>query len=390
MLTLFKFQISAVTFFLGFLCAAFAIAATPPILLPAAPTVSAKSHVVMDFQSGQFFAEKNADERVEPASLTKIMTAYVIEKEMTKMQTLRDQLTVVSEKAWRSEGSRMFVEVNERVKVDDLIKGIVIASGNDASIAMAEFIAGSEEAFADLMNQYAHQLGMHNSHFTNSTGLPDPNLYTTARDLAILAKALIQEFPEHYKLYAEKSFIYDGIKQHNRNLLLWRDETVDGMKTGHTQTAGYCMVVSALRDGMRLIAVVMGSRLPTIRAEDSQKLLGYGFRFYETHQLYAAWQPLTESRAWMGKQKKLLLGVGEDLYVTIPRGRYNELNAAMNVSPTIQAPAQKGDHFGTVSVTLDNKVVLERPLVATHDLVKGHWLRRLFDWVTRFFVQLFS
>lgn len=363
---------------------------TPSIVIPTTPAVSAKSHVVMDFHSGQFLAENNADERLEPASLTKIMTAYVIEKEMAKASIPMNKLVLISEKAWRTGGSRMFVEVGEQVPIMELLKGIIIQSGNDASVAMAEFIGGSEDAFADLMNQYAAQLGMKNSHFTNSTGLPHPNLYTTARDLAILGRALIREFPEHYKFYSEKEFFFKGIKQHNRNLLLWRDETVDGMKTGHTETAGYCMVASAVRDNMRLITVVMNSSSPAIRAEDSQKLLSYGFRFYETHKLYAGGHPLVEPRAWMSREKNVQLGLSEDLYVTVPRGRYEHLSAALNVEPSIKVPANKGDAFGRVSIQLDNKLLIEQPLVALHELTKGNLWQRFIDFIVQFFHKIFG
>lgn len=361
-----------------------------PMLLPAAPQVTAKSFILIDANSNHVLVEKNADELLEPASLTKMMTAYVIEHEIKKAQIPIDEQVLISEKAWRTEGSRMFVEVNKRVPVIDLIKGIVIQSGNDASVAMAEFIAGSENAFADLMNQYAKQLNMTNTHFINSTGLPDPTHKTTARDLSKLAAALINDFPEHYDIYSQKEFVFNGIRQRNRNSLLWQDDSVDGIKTGHTDAAGYCLVASAVRSGMRLISVVMGSTDSKSRASDTQNLLTYGFRFFETHKLYSSGDKLTKSRVWKGAQKEVELGVNQDFYVTIPRGRYEQLKAEIRVENNITAPTEKGDDFGQVVIALHEQEIGTVPLVALSDVSLGNWWRRFIDAIAQFLKNLFN
>ncbi len=273
-------------------------------IVPDAPSVGARAYILQDFDSGRVLAEVNADERMEPASLTKIMTAYVVFEELEQGKIAMEDQVLVSEKAWRMGGSKMFIEVDTKVSVEDLLKGLIIQSGNDASVALAEFIAGDEDAFADLMNQYAVRLGMTGTHFINASGLPHPEHYTTARDTATLAAAMIRDFPELYKIHAVKEYEYNGIVQHNRNKLLWRDESVDGLKTGHTESAGYCLVASAERDGMRLISVVMGSESERSRARESIALLSYGFRFFETHRLYGALEPLTEIRIWKGEIEK--------------------------------------------------------------------------------------
>ena len=350
-------------------------------LMPSPPKLAAKSYVLMDFDSGRFIAENNPNERMDPASLTKIMTAYVIFNELKNNNIRMDDKVHISEKAWRMEGSRMFVEVDKEVPVEELLKGLVIQSGNDASVALAEHVAGSEEAFASLMNKHAKRLGMKNTHFVNATGLPDKDHYTTAHDLALLAQALIRDFPEQYKLNSQKEYRYNGITQYNRNKLLWRDPSVDGVKTGHTNAAGYCLVASAKRDGMRLISVVMNTASEKARANESQKLLKYGFRFFSTHRLYEANKPLTNLPIWKGESDKLPLGLAKALYITIPRGQYDNLKATMKVDETIVAPVEKGQEFGTVNVSLDGKQIVEQPLISLKAVAEGGLFTRLKDTV---------
>ena len=342
-----------------------------PSIIPQPPKLAATGYVLMDYQSGQIVADSNANERLEPASLTKMMTAYVVSHELNSGHiSLEDQVRV-SEKAWRMPGSRMFIEVGTEVSVRELLKGLIIQSGNDASVALAEHVAGSEDSFVPLMNAHAERLSLSGTHFANSTGLPHPEHYTTARDMALLAAAIIRDFPDHYEWYSEKSYTYNNITQGNRNLLLFRDESVDGLKTGHTEAAGFCLVASAERDKMRLISVVMGTKSEKARAQESQKLLNYGFRFYETHLLYSAGQELKEMRIWKGEAESLKLGLSDELYVTVPRGQYKSLNASLNVDKTIIAPASRGQTFGTVNIHLDDELLAERPLVALQDVPKG-------------------
>ncbi|MDD3518521.1 MAG: D-alanyl-D-alanine carboxypeptidase [Chromatiales bacterium] len=354
-----------------------------PVAAP--PSVEARGYLVMDFHSGAVLAEREADSRMEPASITKIMTAYVIYRELKNGSIGLEDEVRISEKAWRMGGSRMFVEVNTRVKLKDLLKGMIVQSGNDATVALAEHVAGSEEAFVSLMNQQAKALGMNDTHYTNSTGWPDPELYTTARDIARLAHALIRDFPEEYRWYSEREFTYNGIRQHNRNLMLWRDESVDGVKTGHTESAGFCLVTSAKRDDMRLITVVLGTASEKDRADQTQTLLNWGFRFFETHRLYTAGQPLTETRVWKGETDKVALGLTRDLYVTIPRGRYQALKATLELSPKLEAPLQKGAVQGEVNVTLDGAVIRKESLIALQAVEEGGILRRAMDTVMQWF-----
>ena len=367
---------------LVFLMAAGAHAAEP---LPAAPAVSAQSYILQDYHSGQVLAEKNADERMDPASITKLMTAYVVFTEMRAGRLPAEGDVVISERAWRMPGSRTFVEVGTRVPVSVLVKGMIIQSGNDATVALAEKVAGSEATFASLMNQQAQRLGMTSTQFINSTGWPDPDHYSTARDIAKLTRALIRDFPEYYEYYAEREFAYNGISQYNRNKLLWRDQSVDGVKTGHTDAAGYCLVSSAERDQMRLISVVLKDRSEDARAASSQALLNYGFRFYETRKLYGAGEPLRDARIWKGEQEMLPLGLLEDLYATFPRGRYNQLRASADFQPEIVAPARQGQVFGTLNVSMEGAVVAERELVALRDIAEGRWWQQLADSVVMWF-----
>ncbi len=349
------------------------------LLIPAAPTVAANSHLLIDALSGKVLAENNAHQRLPPASLTKIMAVYVIFQEIKKGHLSLDEKITISRNAWRTPGSRMFVEVNSQVSVKDLLKGVIIQSGNDASVALAEHIAGDENTFAEMMNQEAERLGLKDTHYRNSMGLPDPDHYTTAFDLAMLTRALIRDFPEYYLWFAEKTFTYNGITQRNRNRLLWRDASVDGVKTGHTEEAGFCLVASAVREGMRLISVVMGAGSDAIRARENQSLLNYGYRFFETHKLYGAGETLTQARIWKGAQTQLSIGLAEDLYVTIPRRHYQDLKAAMTVKPLITAPINQDDKVGQVEVTLAGEPLLEQELVALTEVAEGNWFRKLLD-----------
>ncbi|MGZ5007848.1 MAG: D-alanyl-D-alanine carboxypeptidase family protein [Methylobacter sp.] len=349
------------------------------ITTPAAPTIAASAYILMDHGTGKVLAENNADVKLAPASLTKIMSVYVVFREIANGHLHLDDLVTISQKAWETPGSRMFIEVGNQVKVEDLLKGVIIQSGNDASVALAEHIAGDESTFANMMNQHAERLGMKNSHFEDSNGLPIDNHYTTARDLAILTQALIKEFPDYYRWFSQKEFTFNNIVQHNRNQLLSRDETVDGVKTGFTDAAGYCLVASALRNDMRLISVVMGASSPNARANENQNLLNYGFRFFEAHKLYQGKTSLAEARIWKGDTKNIPLGLAEDLYATIPRGHYNDLKAAINIDKKITAPVKEGTKVGTVNVTLKNDVIITKDLIAMKTVEQGNIFQRLYD-----------
>ena len=357
-----------------------AFAAKP---IPKAPDVAAKSYYVVDFTSGQVLAEKKPDMQVEPASITKLMTAYVVYKEMAEDRLTMQDRVEISETAWRMGGSRMYLEVNTKVSVHDLMKGLIIQSGNDASVALAEHVAGSENAFVQLMNQYATELGMGNTNFVNSTGWPDSQHVTTARDVAILSTAIIREFPEHYTWYAEKEFTYNKIKQYNRNKLLWRDSSVDGLKTGHTDSAGYCLVSSAVRSDMRIISVVLGTADKKARAGVSQTLLNYGFRYYESHTLYDAGEVLSKPRIWKGEIGFLNVGIKDELSITIPRGAYDNLDASMDLDKDIEAPVSKGQKLGVVKVSLDGKLLQTIPLVALETVNKGSLIQVAKDYFLR-------
>ncbi|MGZ8191099.1 MAG: D-alanyl-D-alanine carboxypeptidase family protein, partial [Methylococcaceae bacterium] len=317
------------------------------ILIPLPPAIAASAYILQDFHTGKVLAENNADARLAPASLTKIMTVYVVFRELSSGHLHLDDLATISKKAWGTSGSRMFIEVNDRVKIEDLLKGVIIQSGNDASVALAEHVAGSETTFADMMNQHAARLGMANTHFLNSDGLPIQDHYTSARDLAILTTALIKEFPDYYKWFSQKEFTYNKITQQNRNLLLGRDDSVDGVKTGFTDDAGYCLVTSALREDMRLISVVMGAKSANARANENQTLLNYGFRFFESHRLYEGKKPLSEAKVWKGESQTLPVGLAEDLHVTIPRRLYKDLKAVITVDKNITAPIKEGTKLGS-------------------------------------------
>lgn len=363
--------IAILSFLSVFMLSAHAAPKKAPKVIPKAPIIAAKSYIMIDYDSGSILSQKNADEKLEPASITKVMTSYVLFHELRQGNIqLSDQVTV-SKKAWKTPGSRMFIEVNRKVSVEDLLKGMIIQSGNDASVALAEFVAGSEDAFAALMNQHAGQLGMHNTHFMNSTGLPHPEHLTTARDLGILATALIRDFPKYYEWYAEKEFKFNKIKQFNRNKLLWRDKSVDGIKTGHTEAAGFCLLASSKRENMRLITAVLGTKSKSARAQESQKLFNFGFRFYETHALYEANKPLKKIRIYKGNKTELALGLKKTLHVTVARGQRKNLKPSIKLKPMVEAPVAKGQQLGLVEVQLDGKSVAKVPVIALEDIPKG-------------------
>ncbi|PKO92661.1 MAG: peptidase [Betaproteobacteria bacterium HGW-Betaproteobacteria-1] len=372
-----------------FLAASLAFASTIAVAadIPPPPSMAVKSYVLLDVNSNRFIAEENAAMRVEPASLTKVMTAYLTFKALKNGHLQPDQQVPVSTYAWKAEGSRMFIEPNRPVTVEELIHGVIIQSGNDASIALAEAIGGSEEVFAQLMNQEAKRLGMNNSNFMNSTGLPDPDHYTTAHDLAILAAALIQDYPEQYqRLYSVKEYTYNNITQPNRNLLLWRDPHVDGIKTGHTKAAGYCLMTSAKRGDMRLISVVLGATSENARAAESQKLLNYGFQFYESQLVYKAGAAISELKVWKGKDNTLAAMVAEDLYITLPKGEYSRVKATLTTQQPLIAPIKAGQEVGTIEFALDGKVIDSQKLVASKDVGIAGFFGRLWDTIRLWFI----
>ena len=344
-----------------------------------APSVEAKSYILVDFRTGAVLAERNADERVEPASLTKIMTVYTASHALKEgLIHLEDQVTV-SKKAWKMEGSRMFLEVGKTVSVDMLLNGIVIQSGNDASVALAEHVSGSEEVFVGLMNKHARDLGMTNTSFSDATGLPDPNNYTTARDMAKLSAALIREFPEEYKRSSVKEFTFNGIRQHNRNRMLMRDATVDGIKTGHTESAGFCLISSAVRDGMRVISAVMGTASDDARTESSYALINYGYRFFETKQLYEARQAVAQPQVWGGASETVTLGSVQPVWATLPRGRFKDVKAVAKLDEPIMAPVKAGQLLGKMVLNLDDHEITELPLAALTEVPEGSLFSRLYD-----------
>jgi len=359
--------------------------AQSPMPAPAPPIIGAKSYLVLDATTGKELASLNPDAQLAPASLTKIMTTYVVFKALKQGQiSLEDEVTI-SEKAWRMPGSRMFVEVGKRVAIKDLLLGMIVQSGNDASVALAEHIAGTEGVFAQMMNQYAQELGMHSSNFLNATGMPAEDHVTTARDLATLARAVIEEFPEYYPWHSVKEFTYNDIKQNNRNSLLWRDPSVDGLKTGHTEDAGYCLVSSAKRDGMRVIAVVMGTSSTKARTDGSQALLNYSFRFFETRLLFKAGEEVTTTRVWKSANETSRLGVLEDLYITVRRGTYDQLESTLDIPAVVEAPVAAGQPVAELKISLSEQVVLSTPLRALEDNPDGSFWQRTKDSVGLWF-----
>jgi len=346
---------------------------------PKPPSINANSYILMDFNSETLLAEHDVNKLVEPASITKMMTAFVVFSELKSGNLKESDLVTVSEKAWRTGGSKMFIEVNKKITIADLLKGMIIQSGNDACVALSEHIAGTEETFADLMNQHAKKIGMTHSYFKNSTGLPADGHQITALDAAKLAKAIIVNFPKYFELFSEKEFTFNEITQHNRNTLLWRDPHVDGFKTGHTEAAGYCLVSTAKRNGMRLISVVMGTESQKARADETQKLFNYGFRFFETNLIYKAAEKRVNLEVWKGEDEDVDLGLVNDLFVTIPRGQYKNLQAKVDIPNYITAPILRGQQVGMLNIILENKNVISKPLVALRNIESGGWWTRTTD-----------
>ena len=366
-------------------------------LIPAAPKLATKSYILMDADSGEILAGEKIDEPMHPASLTKMLTSYIGEAEINAGNIQRQDKVLVSEKAWRMGGSTMFIEVGDRVPVEELLKGIIIVSGNDASVAMAEHIAGSEEGFAQMMNGTARKLGMVNTHFVNSSGWPADDHYSTARDLAILSRHIVQDYPEDYHLYAQKYYQYGVNKrtgeplrrQANRNRLLWTNPSVDGLKTGHIEATGYHLAATALRDGRRLITVLMGASSEKQRAEEAQKLLTYGFRFFENVDVKRGGQPLESIHIWKGAEDEVNVMIEKDLIVTVPRGTGKDLTAIMKLDSTIEAPITRGQQLGSLRVMRGEEVVKEVPLLAQRSVERGGLLKRIWDSIVMFFSNLF-
>ena len=347
--------------------------------IPAPPVFPIKSYVLMEFETGQVIAEQEANQRVEPASITKIMAAYVIFEELRAGRVKLTDDVLISERAWRTEGSRMFAKVGDKIPLEQLMLGMIVQSGNDSTVALAEHLAGTEEAFVAMMNSYLAKFGLTDTHFTNAPGLSDPNHYTTAMDIARMARIIIREHPEFYKWYSIREYTWNNVKQYNRNQLLARDPSVDGMKTGHTENAGFCVVVSAKREEFRLISVVMGSVSEATRTQQSQALLNFGFRFYETHELYAAKQVLKQPEIYKGAEDTVKLGLDQALRVVIPRGHYEKLAASIEMPSLMSAPISQGQVLGHVRVKLEDKVLAERDLVALAAVEEGGFFTRMSD-----------
>jgi D-alanyl-D-alanine carboxypeptidase (penicillin-binding protein 5/6) len=360
-------------------------AGAAPTPIPPPPELKARSYIVIDHDSGRVLAALDPDSRQEPASLTKIMTAYGVFRALKEGRIKLDDMVTISEYAWKQEGSRMFVEVGKQVSVENLIQGMIVQSGNDATVALAEHVAGTEPTFVQMMNTYAKELGMTGSHFTNSPGMPDPEHYTTARDSAILASALIREFPEYYRWYAQREFSFNGITQQNRNGLLWRDPTVDGVKTGHTESAGYCLVASAKREGMRLVSAVLGTESMRAREDANSALLNYGFNFFETKRLYAAGEPLTTARVWKGASPEVGLALQRDLYVTGQRGQTGSVKAEFQLPDRLIAPLDANTPIGKVNILVDGTTIATHDLYPAQDVARGGLFRRASDTVRLWF-----
>ncbi|MFK7731021.1 MAG: D-alanyl-D-alanine carboxypeptidase family protein [Pseudomonadales bacterium] len=364
------------------LCAVVISIPTFAAVIPEPPEINSRSHILLDLNSGRVLTEYQADEALPPASLTKLMTSYVLSYELAQGSVSDSDLVDVSENAWAKKfpgSSLMWIEVGTKVRVDDLHRGIIISSGNDSSVAIAEHLAGSEDAFAEVMNKHGETLGLASSHFVNAHGLPDPNHYMTARDLAILAGAMITKFPEQYKIYSEKEYTYNNITQQNRNKLLWRDSSVDGLKTGHTREAGYCLVASAKRGDMRLVSVVMGTKSLEARSRETQKLLAYGFRYFESHKLYSTGDQVLDEKVWEGLATTVSLGVDEDITLTIPKGKHAAMTIDSVVDEVLVAPIEAGKRYGTVTVSLEGETLASVPLVALAAVDQAGFFARLID-----------
>ena len=355
--------------------------------VPPAPQIKATSYILLDAQTNKVIVEYEADERNPPASLTKIMTTYLVEQMIQRGVVERKEKVPVSIKAWKAEGSKMFIREGTKVDLTDLLRGVVIQSGNDASIALAEFVAGDEKSFAQMMNEQAEKLGMLNTNFMNSTGLPDEGHYSSARDMAILTKDMIKRFPEHYELYSERSFKFNNIEQPNRNRLLRYDRSVDGVKTGYTKAAGYCLVASAERNGMRLISVVMGTENDDSRVRESQKLLTYGFRNFETNTIYKKSEIIKSAPLFYGEEEAISLGVSENVSITIPRGSYETLEAQIKVPKIIEAPVRKGDVLGELVLVMDNDAIYKTSIISLENYDEAGFFSRFADYVELIFLD---
>ena len=367
------------------LFAAFAAPGLADTPIPPAPTVDARAFIVVDYHTGKVLASQDALARLEPASLTKLMTAYIVFQELSSGKLKLDEPVMVSEHAWRSEGSRTFIELGKPVSVELLILGMIVQSGNDATIALAERVAGTEETFVQLMNENAQRLGMVGTHFENSSGLPAPNHYTTARDMSLLAVAMIRDFPQFYKYYSVREFEHNGIKQQNRNGLLGRDPSVDGLKTGHTDSAGFCLVTSALRDGMRLVSVVLGSSSMKGRENASAALLNYGFTFYDTKLVVKGGTALASSKVWKAARSPVDVGISDDLFVTLPRGQANDIKTSVDLRPRLIAPLQVETAVGQLRVYAGNQTLTTLPVHPLTSVAEGGWWRRLIDTIRLWF-----
>ncbi len=354
------------------------------------PVINVQSYVLVDYASGNILAQKKTDERLAPASLTKLMTLYIIFRALDSGQIQLTDKVLISKNAWKTGGSRMFLKEGTYVTVEDLIKGIIIVSGNDASVAMAEFMAGSEADFVKMMNNQAQQFNMLDTHFMDAKGMPNKHHYSTANDLAVLTLALVRDFPQYYPWYSEKSFTYNEIKQNNRNLLLWRYKYADGLKTGYTNDAGYCLAASAMKDNMRLISIVLGAPSDEVRTQSNIRLFNYGFRSFETHKLYNAGAIITKPKVWMGQDNTVPLGIKEGVILTIKRGQYKNLKAKIVVNTPIQAPIKRGESYGKLLIVLNDKVLLERPLIALKDVAPAGVWGRMTDKVALTFNGLWS
>lgn len=359
-------------------------------MVPKAPKLNLDSYILLEANTNTVIAEFNSENQISPASMTKVMSGYVIADQIASGAISLDDKVLVSEKAWKTGGSKMFIEAGKRVSVRDLLSGIVIQSGNDATVAMAEYVAGSEEGFVDFMNAYASELGLSNTLFQNAVGWTDPNHFSSVNDLAQLTKALIANFPDHYATYKEKEFTFSDIRQLNRNKLLWRDDSVDGVKTGHTESAGYCLISSAKRNDMRLIAVVAGSPSENERLISSQRLLEYGFRFFATQKLISKDSEITTAKVWGGKMDEVALGTKEDILLTLPRSDFKNIKANYNFKNNIQAPISNGDVIGDIEFISDDRVVLSAPLVAVESVEAKGFFGRIWARIVFWILSLFS
>tara|TARA_B100001248_G_scaffold258600_1_gene243061 strand:- start:1742 stop:2899 length:1158 start_codon:yes stop_codon:yes gene_type:complete len=368
----------------------FAVSISAQSIVPTPPELNLSSYILMDAITGKVLAESNSNSQIEPASMTKVMSGYIVADQIDQGMILSNDNVLISRKAWKMEGSRMFIEVGKQVSVEDLLKGLVIQSGNDAAVALAEYIAGSEQVFVDVMNEYASVLGLRNTLFQNSTGLPDADHFTSVRDLAVLSRALIDNFPSHYDLYKEKEYTFNNIRQLNRNKLLWRDESVDGIKTGHTEAAGYCLIASAKRNDMRLISVVAGSKSDKERFDASRRLLEYGFRFYASQKLLEANKELKSSTVWGGKRESVPIGLENDLIVTLPKGDFRNLTINYTIQSNIQAPIKAGDELGLVEVISNNNIVVSESLIALEDIDEKGFFGRMIAKIILWFIGLFN